>query len=328
MLHHNRVAAAVVFITWHAALAFGEIPKVTFANKTDQIEVRIGETPVATYVLRDPWISRPYFAHVKTLAGVQVTRNHPPIDGTDVTDHGTFHPGLWMAFGDINGLDHWRLKAPVVHVGIEKPPEGYAGHGMFVVRNEYKEDSKEGGNVVCEEICRITFQTVSGGYIILWDSVFSSDNRFSFGDQEEMGLGIRVATPIRVEKKNKRNDSRIVAGNGTMLDAKGRRNGDEIWGESSNWCDYSGSIDGKAVGMSLFCHPKNFRPSWFHARDYGLLLANAFGRKAFDKGESSSVVVQPGEEFRLRYGVFVHSGSLGRSDIETVYRNYVQRTAN
>ena len=63
------------------------------------------------------------------------------------------------------------------------------------------------------------------------------------------------------------------------------------------------------------CHPANFRPSWFHARDYGLLLANPFGRKAFGKGDASKVVVKRGGTLRLRYGVLLHArpeGSLRR----------------
>ena len=65
--------------------------------------------------------------------------------------------------------------------------------------------------------------------------------------------------------------------------------------------------------MTIFCHPENFRPSWFHARDYGLLAANPFGRAAFNKGEPSKVVVKPGESLRLRYGMLVHAGAARRA---------------
>ena len=52
------------------------------------------------------------------------------------------------------------------------------------------------------------------GYLLTWDSTFSSDRSFYFGDQEEMGLGIRVATPIRVER-----------GDGGSAPARGHRRG-------------------------------------------------------------------------------------------------------
>ena len=51
-----------------------------------------------------------------------------------------------------------------------------------------------------------------------------------------------------------------------------------------------------------------------HARDYGFLALNPFGRQAFTKQEPSRVVVKPGESLKLRYGVLVHA-----SDKETDY---------
>jgi hypothetical protein len=77
--------------------------------------------------------------------------------------------------------------------------------------------------------------------------------------------------------------------------------------------------------MTIFDHPGNLRPSWFHARDYGLLEANQFGRKAFGKGPVSKVTVKPGEEMRIRYGVFVHSGAPDKHpDLAAEYREYVR----
>jgi hypothetical protein len=98
-----------------------------------------------------------------------------------------------------------------------------------------------------------------------------------------------------------------------------------VWGNSANWCDYSGTMAGQRVGMTIFCHPDNFRPSWFHARDYGLLEANPFGRQAFGKGVASKVIVKPGEKLRLRYGVLVHSGPQGSTpDRNQAYADYLK----
>jgi hypothetical protein len=70
-------------------------------------------------------------------------------------------------------------------------------------------------------------------------------------------------------------------------------------------------------------HPDNFRPSWYHARDYGLLVANAFGRRAMKAGKESRVELEKGKPFRLRYGIFVH-GALPRGveDIRAAYELY------
>jgi hypothetical protein len=68
-------------------------------------------------------------------------------------------------------------------------------------------------------------------------------------------------------------------------------------------------------------HPGNFGRCWFHARDYGLLVANPFGRNAFTKMEKSRVVVRDGETLRLRFGVLAWSGE---PDLEAAYRDYLR----
>lgn len=80
----------------------------------------------------------------------------------------------------------------------------------------------------------------------------------------------------------------------------------------ADWCDYG--------GIALMRDPKNFRRAWFHARDYGMLVANPFGRNAFTKGEKSSIVVRKGETFRLRLGVLIHSDKV---DIGAVYKDWI-----
>jgi hypothetical protein len=298
-------------------------PPIEFAQGNGKVTVAIDGLPFAVYYYRDGTIKRPYFAHVRAPNGIQVTRHHPPIEGQDVMDHGTFHPGIWMSFGDISGSDYWRIMAPVRHAEFVEKPEGGTGKGTFAVRNKYV-DQKDPSKVVCDEVARYTFLARPEGYLILWDSTFSSDHEFVFGDQEEMGLGFRVATPLRVEKES---EKYLPPGNGTILDSKGRKNGDQVGGNTADWCDYSGTLAGQRVGITLFCHPENFRPSWFHARDYGLLEANPFGREAFGKGEKSSIVITPGDKMRLRYGLLIHSGETGSTvDAAAAFTDYVTLT--
>ena len=128
-------------------------------------------------------------------------------------------------------------------------------------------------------------------------------------------LGVDEAETKRKRKKRKKRASC----------RDGRKNGAAIWGNSAEWCDYSGTMSGQRVGMTLFCHPNNFRPSWFHARDYGLLEANPFGRESFGKGAKSSVSVKPGEKLRLRYGILIHSDSASSAlDYAAAYQDYLQ----
>ena len=84
-------------------------------------------------------------------------------------------------------------------------------------------------------------------------------------------------------------------------------------------------LERQRAGIAVFCHPGNFRPCWLHARDYGMLAVNAFGRAAFGKGATSHVVVKPGEQLRLRYGILVHAGDQDHPiQFADVYAKYLE----
>jgi hypothetical protein len=294
---------------------------VEFRPSDGALAISIDGEPFATYVYQDKTITRPHFAHVHAPGRIQVTRNHPPDEGADLMDHATFHPGVWMSFGDVNGSDYWRLAAPVKFVRMLNEPKGGAGRGYFAFRFDYH-DQTNPSETVCSEDFYCAIHAIEGGRLMVCDSTFSSDKRFTFGDQEEMGLGIRVATPIRAERSSKMG---LPPGNGEIVSSSDARNEAEIGGNTFDWCDYRGELENRRVGIAVFPHPDNFRPSWFHARDYGMLVANPFGRNAFGKGEKSAVSVKPGDEFHLRYGVYVHAGPIDEQpDVAAAYGTYLK----
>jgi hypothetical protein len=274
---------------------------IEFSRSADRLEIRAGGAPVATYVFGDPEIPRPYFAHLFAPGGVQVSRRHPPKEGIDATDHALMHPGLWLAFGDLSGADSWRLKSSVKLIELAEEPTTEGGVGRFAVRLKYM--SADGKNAVAEELCRYTIAAARNGYLLVSDSTFTpAGEEAVFGDQEEMGLGVRLASGLTVK-----------AG-GRLLNSEGRVNENEVWGRTADWCDYEGAVGedasgGGRAGILIVPDPANFRPSWFHARDYGVLVANPFGRRAFGAGEASRVVVAKGESLRLRFAVLLHASS-------------------
>lgn len=288
-----------------------DLPIVSFQQQPGKLFISIGGQPFATYVYEDNDITRPYFAHVKTSCGIQATRNHPPLPD-DPQDHSTYHPGIWLSFGDINGNDYWRLKQKVEHEMFVEQPEGGQGKGTFTVRNYYMD--ADGSDRVLAELVKYTILVRPSGYLLVWNSTFSSDEGdFSFGDQEEMGLGVRVNTKISVQY-----------GQGHMTNSEGLKDGKEIWGKASNWVDYSGEIDGNYAGMTVMPDPENFRPSWYHARDYGFVAANPFGRQAMKQGEKSSVIVKKGEKFNLGFGILIYCNPTGnKPDIDKAYQDYL-----
>ncbi len=309
----RHVMSTVLFTLCGAVVcgAIVESPRIEFTAKPGAIEIRVDDQPLATYVTRDPRISRPYFKDLHAPGGVRVSRHHPPREGIDPADHPDYHPGLWLAFGDLSGADTWRNRAAVDTLEFVEAPSALGTRGTFTVRNRHR----SGDRSICDEVCTLTFLIRPYGTLLLWDSVFQSDRGdFWFGDQEEMGLGVRVVTPIVVKRGQ----------GGRILDDKGRRDQKGIWGKTANWCDYSGPVEGVFAGITIMPDPDNFRACWWHTRDYGFMTANPFGREAFKAGPASRVVVKKGEPFRLSYAVLLHAHPRESDlDLPAAYRDFL-----
>lgn len=281
-----------------------------FRERPDRLVITHSGVPVADFVFRDEQILRPYIANVHAPGGLRVTRNHPPVEGVDVADHDTMHPGIWLAFGDISGADFWRNKGRIEHVRFTESPT--ARDGRLAFGTECRLRTAE-GRTLCSLTNRLTFTAQTHAWLLVWEATFRSDDSdFTFGDQEEMGFGARVATAI-TEKNG-----------GVIASSTGLKTAKNTWGQPADWCDYSGTIDGRPAGITLMADPANFRPSWWHNRDYGVCVANPFGREAMKQGAKSVVTVKRGETFRLSFGAVIHAAPPGtRHDPATAYRKFL-----
>ena len=284
------------FLSFLASPSFTHA-QVQFQKTEGSLEIRVAGQPFATYVWDDPKTTRPYFKNVFAPGGIQVTRNHPPQPG-DIADHETFHPGIWWGFGDVGGHDYWRMKAKIIGGNFIEEPNGGGNQGTFAVRSRML--TTEGNATFGEQISRYTIIPQQNGILLVCETTLRRDQSdFWLGDQEEMGLGIRVATPIAVQSGH----------GGRILDSAGRTEIDKIRSHPSNWCDYSATLNGRFVGILIMNDPANFRPPWWHAVDNGPLVANPLGESELSgRGKrSQNILVEKGQPFRLRYGLFIHS---------------------
>lgn len=260
----------------------------------DRLTVKYAEKPLAEYVFRDPKILRPYFANLHGLTGVKITRNHPPTAGKDAMDHDTMHPGLWLGFGDISGVDFWRNRGRIQHVKFVTLPTATEDQVTFATESELlTPDGKPMGAMVN----RFVLSKRPAGWLVVWDATLTDTERdLIFGDQEEMGFGARIATDF------------IETNGGTLLNSDGVKSAKATWGKPAAWCDYTGTKEGQRIGITLMPAPTNFRESWWHNRDYGVFVANAFGRAAMRQGATSAVTVKKGQSLRLVFGAMLHDG--------------------
>ncbi|NBR07541.1 MAG: hypothetical protein EBT92_17495 [Planctomycetes bacterium] len=262
--------------------------------KKDRLEILFATKKVADFVFADPKILRPYFSNMLLPSGLKVTRNHPPIAATDALDHDTMHPGIWLAFGDISGTDFWRNKGRIEHLKFVEEPS--AGIDLIVFATESRLLT-EAGKEICKMRNNIQMRARPSGYLLVWDAILKSDDAdFSFGDQEEMGFGARIATAL-TEKAS-----------GVITSSVGLKSAKATWGKTASWCDYSSTKESKE-GITLMASPLNFRESWWHNRDYGVFVANPFGRSAMKQGPKSLHTVKKAESFRIVFGAMLHEGS-------------------
>ncbi len=296
-----------------AQTVVGDRKGFSFSDKRDQLEISFGKQRIATYLKKSSKLTRPALVNVTSPDGIQVTRNFPSEDTKD-NDHQLMHPGIWLSFGDLNGNDYWRLRAKTVFDDFVSLPSGNKDSGSFGVRSLYL--SEDESQVVCSEITQYKFHRVPEGIMILISSTFKSeDHAFYFGDQEESGLGIRVATPIRVQ-----------GGNGSIINDRGEINSATLWGKEAKWFDYFGTIEGRQVGLMVIPDSENPRPSWLHARDYGVVVTNPFPRQPRERRKPYvKAWVKKGEPYRLSYIVLIHDLPVNKPlDREAVYREAVR----
>lgn len=266
-----------------------------FQLAADRLAISRGGQPLADFIFEDDKVKRPFFANVRAPGGMQVTRHHPPIAGRDSTDHDTMHPGIWLAFGDFGGEDFWRNSATIRHERFTEPPAVKDGALRFATESTM---FARAGGPMATLVSRITLSTRAEGCVLVWDATLTATrDGVYFGDQEEMGFGVRVATAL-TEKNG-----------GTIANSAGANSAKDTWGQPAAWCDYSGTIGGRHAGVTLIPDPRNFRASWWHARDYGLLVANPFGQMAMKQGPASRIELEKGGPFHLRFAALIHSGA-------------------
>jgi hypothetical protein len=137
-----------------------------------------------------------------------------------------------------------------------------------------------------------------------------------FGDTKEGGfVACRVADSYRGKK------------GGKIENAEGKRGEWKCWGKQSAWCDYSGKVNKKEVGITMIDHPSNpFYPTYWHVRDYGLMAINPFGISEFkkDKKLNGSFTLQENQTLELKFRVFIHAGNVKDAHVGMYAKDFIE----
>ena len=284
-------------------------PGFTWELQSDRLSILHAGRRLADYVFSDREVLRPSFQNARAPSGVQVTRTHPPT-AEDAADHATMHPGVWLAFGDINGEDFWRNKARIEHVAFITEPTLVQGRLVFATRNRLVSGD---ATPLATLISRLAIAPWGDhAFVLTWEAEIRGDGReLVFGDQEEMGLGVRVATELTEQK------------GGLVVNSDGVVGAKTVWGKPAAWAAYSREIGGRIQGAAIFPSASNPNPTWWHSRDYGVIVANGFGKRALPASPDGKLVVKSSDSLKLRYDVLLFdTPSAAPIDFAAAYRQF------
>ncbi len=260
---------------------------------TDGYEIRTADHPFANLIFKNT--PKPVLYPVHGPSGAPVTRNFPIKPGVpgEATDH-PHHRSLWFAHGDINGHDFW-LEGE--DKGIVKTLESTLQSTKNAVVVSLKEQLQHKLKPVANQTTTITFTAYPDRRTIDYDITLNpllKEHTLTFGDTKEGTVAIRTRPELQLTG---------VGAKGQAVNSEGV-SGKDVWGKRAKWVAYWAHVEGKTVGLAIFDHPQNHaHPTWWHARDYGLVAANPFGRHDFEGGQpgSGKLELKPGQSLRLRY---------------------------
>jgi hypothetical protein len=299
----------------------------------DILKVFISDKHFTSYHFSNDW-RKPFLWPVNSEGGIGVTRDWPMKEdfefiGLDEKEEDRYqktakdhvhHKSLWVAYGDVNGVDCWGEGggSGFQHSGNVNSGSGDA-YGWIQAENVWQDKERK---PIVDETREYRFYASPEDARILDSKVIftATYGDVKFGDTKEGGL-----TAVRMRPELSYKWARIT----NALGDKGEFN---TWGKPSPWCDYSGELKGVGWrGLTVMDHPSNLRhPTSWHVRTYGLMGANCFGYSYFSEKdynrdlipENGDLLLKKGESVTFHYRIYVHSGNVEDAAVADRYADY------
>lgn len=263
---------------------------------------------------------KPFLYPVIGPTGINMTREFPMKDNVagENRDH-PWHRSVYYTHGSVNGLDFWNEKseeqasARIELIEVAEAKKLAGGKAGIIATHKWTYHDE----TVMTDRTEIVFSADKSKRIIDYTVVLiASEGDVTLGDTKEGCMAVRMHHKFRVKDQG----AQVVNSAGDT--------GKDVWGKRARWITYSNQIEGETLGISLLDHPSNFRyPTPWHARDYGLCAANAFGLKYFDPeaGASGTVLLKKGESLSFSYRLLFHKGSPEDIGIDQLHADWAER---
>jgi len=304
---------------------------VSLTEQDDKLRVELNGEFFTDYIIKGEDRYFPLFYPVLGPGQVPMTRKYPLeiIEGED-TDH-PHHQSLWFAHSEVNGHSFWAVKphgdkvpGKTVHQKFTEVVSGKE-KGHFISENNYVAAD---GTIVMSDTRTVRFyapaDAMAPRLIDITIAFHASNGEVTFGDQKDAGMAIRVASDLQVERRTKVKDEMLPAG-GHLLNSAGVKDA-ETWGKRARWVDAYGKVGDAPVGVAILDHPGNPRhPTYWHSRTYGLVTANIFGKRHFEKlddPKAGEMIIPAGETVTFRWRFAFHRDDPAKVDVEGLFKQF------
>jgi hypothetical protein len=292
-----------------------------------KVDVYIDGSHFTSYLYPED-IEKPVLYPIKTAHGTYITRGYPLDNRSGERIDHPHHIGLWLNYGDVNGLDFWNNSSAIpadkkdrygtiIHQSIESVDSG--DKGELMVTADWVDHE---GTVLLKEKTKFVFWGEGEKRIIDRITQLSAlDKEILFKDNKEGMLGMRMARELEHPSSK---PEKFTDAQGNPTDVPTMNNdgvtglyrssegveGDDVWGTRGKWMNLSGTINNENISVAIMDHPDNVGyPTYWHARGYGLYAANPLGQKAMSEGkEELNHKLNAGESMTFRHRIVVYSG--------------------
>ena len=294
------------------------VAQVRITPGPETITVSIAGKPYTEFRVAGKDVTKPYLHPLRAASGTYVTRMWPMENVAEEAKQEKDHQhqrGVWFAHAHVNGLDFWNNEAAYTtpnrgKIVLKNLGQAKSGDASGSIAASFDWTDLKGEPLLREDRV-MTFYDDPKLRTIDLDITLTAVQKLVFGDEKDGALGIRLRPVLQEDH-----------GTGRITNADGMETEKAAWGKPSNWCDYSGDINGEKLGVTVFDDPRNPRhPVRWHIRAYGLFAANPFGLSVFtnDKSQSGEMTVQPGGALHYRYRIIVHPGDAKTAGIAALW---------
>ncbi|MDX2037712.1 MAG: PmoA family protein [Isosphaeraceae bacterium] len=299
----NTIACAVMFTV---GISLVEVPTMqAIPLPRSEISLQRDGVEVARY-LHDPSFRRPFVFPIVGPSGRSLTRMGHPHDPEGHSHHNSF----WVSHHDVDGVSFWSdAGGRIVHQRVLKLEDGDAFAAVTVANSWVDPQGRE----LLRERRRIAVEPLEKGEsLLVLDLELSApgDRAATLGKTPFGLVGVRMAKTIGVNDGG----GRIRNSEG----GEGEQGPSGVFWKHARWVDYSGPIArGATEGITLLDHPGNpDHPAGFHVRSDGWMGASL----TLDR----PLKIEPGKPLRLRYGLYVHSGTPDRAALDRRWKAFAE----